>query len=306
MNEKRKETTSQWLANVRRRKLLENARALIELLDDGKEKLHGEFIFDKRYNFALIERLIEKSGEMVFDASIMVPEKSDRLWGMHSKLSQTVEKLFPDNRYSSVQDSEAFDGLPELQMLSDILEWAEGIHGDTSIMSLMKRTFDNVHDLRNQRSISSNLHNLSKFTLGHDTVHLMDFGGGFSTLKQRETVKIDEIVCPPLRYLAKPFSDSSESNRRNEPAEIFATVSDIHLHLQNLSGDSSFFLDATFMGHGDSDFIFLYSSGELNSPELSDDFRLEKTRNGWMAWTYGMESNDLAKKMERLSQILFH
>ena len=307
MNEKRKETTPQWLANVRRRKLLENARALIELLGDGKEKLHGEFIFDKRYNFALIEQLIEKSGEMVFDASIMVPEKSDRLWGMYNKLSQAAEKMFPDSRYSSAQDSEAFDGLPELQMLSDILEWAEGESTEISIMDLLQQTFDHVHDTRSQRSgLSKNLDRYPKLALGHDTVHLVDFGGGLSRSKSGESLDIEEVVCSPLRYLAKSLSDPSGIGIHRVPTEIVATVSDVHLHLRNVSSDSSLFLDATFMGHSDSDFIFFYLSGTANPPDWSEGFRLEKTGNGWMAWTYGTEPDDFAQKMEHLGRNLFH
>ena len=62
------------IRSVRFRKLLENTRGIIDLFDDGREKLEGEFIYDRQYVVSLVDKVIVRNKQ----APKVVEEEEDK------------------------------------------------------------------------------------------------------------------------------------------------------------------------------------------------------------------------------------
>ncbi len=301
---KKTERTSLWLACVRLRKLLENARALMEQIDDGKEKIKGEFIFDMRYNLSLIERIIETSGDMVFDAGVLAPEGSEALFSIHDRCRKHAEKAFRADRNLGTplpgEDDDSLENIPEFRMLADFLEWVENPEANISIMKLLKMTFDHVFEALAGKSLPDA--GAPQLSLGEGRIDLVDLGGGISGPGGPGAIGLDGVRCKPLHLLT---ADIDSAERQTALKNAFAAVTDVHLHFQGSQADSPFFVEATYMNHVDSDFAFLYMPDSGRKPDLSPGFRMEKTPNGWMAWTYGKNPENTADEIGRLGDFLF-
>ena len=140
------------LQTIRLKKMLENTRGVIDLIDDGKEKLSGEYIFDRYYNVSLVDKIIERTREVVFDSSVLVPEGSQELYSSFDECKKFAEKslLIPFTQknitYPQNHDDEGFEDTPEYKMLTNALSWAGnfGQENENSVMAIVSNAFDHI------------------------------------------------------------------------------------------------------------------------------------------------------------------
>ncbi|MCD6584606.1 MAG: hypothetical protein J7K96_02480, partial [Desulfobacteraceae bacterium] len=121
------------IQTIRFKKFLENARALLDLFNDGREKALGEYIFDRHYVVSLIDSVIERLGMMVYDASVLVPKSGETLYAIYDKHKLAASNLI---YYSASGNGGVKSGSdtaetslseePEYQLLSDVLRWFDG------------------------------------------------------------------------------------------------------------------------------------------------------------------------------------
>jgi len=77
----KKSVTSDFcIQTIRFRELLRKTQALMHLIDDGQEKLSGEYILDFHYIASLIENIIDNLRLLVFNACVLVPEGGEALY----------------------------------------------------------------------------------------------------------------------------------------------------------------------------------------------------------------------------------
>lgn len=121
------------IQQIRLGQFIEDAKKLLALFDDGREKALGEYIFDRHYVVTLIERVVEGLGMMVYDASVLVPEYGKEFYRIYDRQTLTAKTLlapsFPAAGLSSLEllPSEHSDLTdPEYQLLFLALEWFNG------------------------------------------------------------------------------------------------------------------------------------------------------------------------------------
>jgi hypothetical protein len=137
---------------ARFRKLLENTRAIMTLVEDGREKFREEYIFDRHYVTSLVDRVIERVGMLVFDAMVLAPEGGEALYRLHDRLKGFAVEHFIREEKQCSSSGNISSGLkpipeePELRMLSSVLDWITGPlpDGEPSIMDFIRLSFDHV------------------------------------------------------------------------------------------------------------------------------------------------------------------
>ncbi|MDA3896526.1 MAG: hypothetical protein PF482_10300, partial [Desulfobacteraceae bacterium] len=138
------------IQTIRFKKFLENARVLLDLFNDGREKVLGEYIFDRHYVVSLIDSVLERLGMMVYDASVLVPKSGETLYAMYDKHKLAAGNLIGfsvsgnGGKTSGSNNAElSLSAEPEYQLLSDVLRWFDGKEAPTgtTVMDFMKQTF---------------------------------------------------------------------------------------------------------------------------------------------------------------------
>ncbi|RJO73120.1 MAG: hypothetical protein C4523_02060 [Myxococcales bacterium] len=293
------------LQSVRLRKMLENGRAIIDLIGDGKEKQLGDYIFDRRYIVSLVERILEKSGVMVFDASVLDAEGNLVLYTLLDHCRDLAENLLADEESDGrpTTGGEAFEDTSEYRLLSRVLMWAADPEAEISIMRLIKLAFDSVF-----RRLVFDLpacRGSHRLTVNSNELEMIDLGGGMPT-RREGIVTMKDIACRPLGILLEGAvgAGSRKENTKSVGASCFAAVNDDHLSFIRRD-DTPLFIEATLMNHTASDFIFLYTTSPRGFDDLPATFRIEKTPSGSMAWSYGATAETLADNLSRIGRLFF-
>lgn len=121
------------IQQIRLGQFIEDAKKLLALFDDGREKALGEYIFDRHYVVTLIERVVEGLGMMVYDASVLVPEYGEEFYRVYDRQTLTAKTLLDPSLLAagsslrgslSLENSDAAE--PEYQLLFLALEWFNG------------------------------------------------------------------------------------------------------------------------------------------------------------------------------------
>ena len=305
------------LQTIRLRKMLENTRAVIDLIHDGKEKLSGEYIFDRHYNVSLIDKIIERTRGLIFDSSVLAPEESRKNYIFFDKCKDLAEEFllqpFDKKDGSGVEDDvvEVFEDTPEYKMLSKALAWADdpGQGKANSVMTLITNVFDHVFSsFEKNRSTIKGAYQL-EIKLPHYThqIELVDLGEGIREDKEG-LYTFNNLQCRPLRLMMekilekKDLSDSNEKQTKN----WFAIITDCYLRLQSVDPGASLYLEAAIMNNVNSDFIFLYSK-DMNPAEehLSSEYHFKKSPLGRIIWTDRIQKSNIEKDIDQLFSILF-
>ncbi|MBF0119339.1 MAG: hypothetical protein HQK79_10930 [Desulfobacterales bacterium] len=295
---------------LRFRKFLENARTLMDLIEDGKEKLKEEYILDRSYISSLVDKVIENVRMLVFNACMLVPEGGEILYkefDEHKILAQKdILNIISEKSISPKDKNESEE--PEYRLLRNAVTWMIGPFSKLrpTVMDFIKQTFDHV------------IFGLSKFVYPQGIVSQLDLnksGNDYHLdiiqleeniiLKNRKKLAINDIQCRPLGFMLMDNEKSmnidtkSLSNQKN----WFAAVSRDYLSLSTKNPQNIILLDAQLSGFVDSDFIFIFANKSITLENLlPKGFRVEKTNLGTMAWNYDTPKNIMENHLAYLSQ----
>jgi hypothetical protein len=286
------------LETIRFRKLLENARALLDLFEDGHEKMAGEYILDSHYVTSLVESVAERLGMMAYDACVLVPEAGSTLYSKYDQLRSRAEEmvgLFESSGWRAastggVDDAASPDDL-EYQMLSEALQWMDGESSGagSTVMDFMRQTFDLVIGEQSERDGGRSEAVLSRASSARrgSPVHVIELWRD----PQEGPVplrSLTDISCHPLRLmLLEASSNGSPTARGTRPdgPVWIAAVSDDQLSLLAFRGGLRFRLETTASGSRTSDFIFVFADGSIPVESiLPGGFHVDRTGSGRLAW----------------------
>jgi hypothetical protein len=310
---------------IRFKKFLENARALLDLFNDGREKVLGEYIFDRHYVVSLIDSIVERLGMMVYDASVLVPKSGETLYAMYDKHKLAASNLIgfsaSGNGGSSSGNDNSESSLsvePEYQLLSDVLRWFDGkdVPADTTVMDFMKQTFfyviqfDALVGLESPESMKNRAMFENSGVLATDMgIYLVDLWKDALELPgKRRSVR--DFNSVPLRHLLMDAGvkdvQSGQENIHNGASWV-AAVSEYHLSLNTLKPDFHFRLETLASGYEQSDFIFIFAdkSASLDGI-LPPGFHIESTDYGQLAWNLDVSAKTIEDSLMIIGRNLFH
>lgn len=286
------------LETIRFRKMLENARALLDLFEDGHEKMAGEYILDSHYVTSLVETVAEKLGMMVFDACVLAPDARGKLYAKYDQLRRRAEDmvgLFESSGWKAastggLNDAASPDDL-EYRMLSEALQWMDGnpSDGGSTVMDFMRNTFDlvigqqNEHGGGRSEAVLSRAPSLKRGSPVHVIELWRDPQKGPVPLRSNT-----DIGCHPLRLmLLEASSNGSPTGRGKGPdgPVWIAAVGDDQLSLLAFRRGLRFRLETTASGSRTSDFIFIFADSSIPVESiLPGGFHVERTASGRLAW----------------------
>ena len=297
-----------WKLRVTRmKKFLENARAFFSAIDDGREKLASEYIIDEKYVISLVERVMERTGMMVFDACVLVPSGGDALYRALDGFRARARKDFmaPIPRATEPSSPEE----PEVTRLKAVVKWIEtGDPGGESLLSFFRTIVGHLVAGLGEDDFPA--HGVSELALpsgAHkDRLRIMeldrpDFAGPV------KTVTAADIACRPLGVLlmgcapSPPVALAAPKPSRN----WFAAVDSDHVSLFARNAQGPFlWLSATLSGHADADFVFFLEKTSDRSL-FPEGFRVESGGAWTFGWIYGVPLQKIEQSLGELGTRCF-
>jgi hypothetical protein len=313
------------IQTIRFKKFLENARALLDLFNDGREKALGEYIFDRHYVVSLIDSVIERLGMMVYDASVLAPKSGETLYAMYDKHKLAASNLIGfsasgngGSKSSDANSETALSAEPEYQLLSNVLRWFDGKEApaDTTVMDFVKQTFfyviqfDAIGGYESPDSMKNRDLLKNSGVLAADMgIYLVDLWK--DALELPETGRsVKDFNSVPLRHLLMDAGGrdkkSSHQKLSNEISWV-AAVSEYQLSLSTLKPDFRFRLETLASGYEQSDFIFIFAdkSASLDSI-LPAGFHVENTNYGQLAWNLDVSAKTIEDSLMIIGRNLFN
>jgi hypothetical protein len=302
---------------VRFRRLLENARGLMDLARDGAEKSGGDYIFDRQYVLALVEEAVEQAGQLVFNAHVLAPEGSDALYAVYDDIRRGAQALLstpPDreDHAADLQEAEDIQRTPEFRLLAAVNRWlsGSGAADEPSLPDLLSRTFDHVTsglDASRTRRLATH-----PFTVGgtcpEGRLELVD-------LDERQgwagetPVSIQDLRCKPLELMilgARQEGPDAGSRAAGAPRRWLAAIRGDQLSLFSLGDLPPVHSEAALTGHADADFAFLVTQeGAGFAERMPPGWTGRRTDSSHLFWSYDVPSRDLEDRLIRLGRTLF-
>jgi len=303
------------IQTIRFKKFLENARALLDFFEDGREKALGEYIFDRHYVVSLIDSIVERLGMMVYDACVLVPKSGEELYATYDKHKLTAGNLIGAG--NSVQRTGMSESVssetsgsvdPEYQLLSDVLRWFNGKDApeDATVMDFMKQTFFYVIqgleaiDIMKNRALFEN----SDVKATDMDIYLVDLWKDALALPE-EKRSINDFNSIPLKHLLMDAKVGPKS-KQNSTAWV-AAVSEYQLSLNTLKSDFQFRLETLASGYEQSDFIFIFADKfAILDNILPAGFHIESTDYGQFAWNLDVSAKTIEDSLMIIGRNLFN
>lgn len=301
------------IETIRFKKFLENARVLLDLFADGREKVLGEYIFDRHYVVTLIDGVVDRLGMMVFDAVVLAPESGEGLYAAYDRHKLAARNLI--EKGTAGTGAAADDGTdPEFRLLSEVLKWCEGAGpaDGTSVLAFMRRTFFQVI----QRLESNAAKERKKNALEKAGIPAAGMGiyvvdlwkDAVETPAKNRSVR--DFASIPFRRL---LVDAGQGNAEtpglpsgNGAARWVAAVSEYQLSLSALRPDARLRLETLASGHESSDFIFIFADSQaLLDKILPDGFHVERADDGQFAWSLDMRAKTIEDALMIIGRNLF-
>ena len=306
VREKDPEMTGFCIQTIRFAKLLENARALLDLFEDGNEKLLGEYILDFHYVTSLIENLTERLGMLTFDACVLAPENGESFYKEFDQLHLQADELL-SRPHSHEKENTPGEGDqpsdiadPEYQLLSDVLQWVKGEGSDSGagVLNFMKKTFftvfqhmESANSLKN-RIIQKN----ERIKTVDSRIYIVELWKD-AVAPPGALRSLEEIESIPLKLLLMNVQADVPSSAHPHPKWIAAT-SEYRLSLNALTSGFRFRLEAAASGHRNSDFIFIFADTAIHLEKiLPQGFYIEKTPDGYLAWSLDASLNTIENNL---------
>jgi len=304
-----------YLEFIRFRKFLENMRAVIDLIEDAKNKLREEYIFDRHYVLSLVDGVLEEVSMLAFNASVLAPAAGKEIYRQVDAYKKFAQEEFLERRSVYWEKffvpSSSRDADPEIQLLSAVLNWFAGPlpQDQPSVMDFIRYVTDRV--LRNCRKvelIKKAGASVGNVKLGElSSLKLVDVGG-ISSPDSELSVSHRDINCRPfgLLFIGSLEGTASGGIYREESGMDRWMLFDEESISLRLSGENvKIHLEATLYGNVASDFIFLYSQNPIPlGSDILRGFWVEKTGQGTIAWIYDVSTDRLEKQLIQLGSML--
>jgi len=302
------------LQTIRLKKMLENTRGIIDFIDDGKEKLSGEYIFDRYYNVSLVDKIIERTRGAIFDSSVLVPEGSKKIYSSFDECKKFAEEslLIPFTQKSitdlNSSNDETFEDTPEYKMLTNALSWAGNFKQKNrkSIMDIVSNVFDHVFScFEEDKSKIKGTYRLEIESHGSiNQIELIDLGEGIRE-SEDGLYSFDNLNCKPLRLILEENFEKRLNGSEKPVKKWLATITDTYLGLQNLEPDFTLHLETTLMDNMDSNFLFLYSKNvNADKKQLQPDCSFTETPLGRLTWNNKTDLSGFEKNIDRMGDML--
>lgn len=303
------------LKTVRLKKLLENARAVISAMDDGAEKLAGEYVLDMHYVTSLVDHVVERMAMMVHDACVLAPAGGRDLYlGLDALRTAAREHFLEAGEPPPASRDGDHSDDPEYVALGRVMAWMAGpsYKGTEPVLDFLKRVVDHVVAGGAFRDFPrAGVWEMEVAAPGAENrVTLLDMdrpapSGG------RSPVSVREVTCPPFGVLVMGVAGSGKEGgdgAAGKAREWFAAVDGEHLSLFSGTGNGrEMWLSVSLSGHRPSDFIFILSrSPEELEALLPPGFRAEKSELSAFAWIYGKGSEEIESALLELGSRLFN
>ena len=311
------------IRTIRFKKFLENARALLDFFADGREKVLGEYIFDRHYVVTLIDSVVDRLGMMVYDASILAPGRGEEVYAAYDQHKLAARNLIglgvseagsSRTRCGDGSSDPSGSRDPEYQLLSEALEWFQGMEykGHITVMEFMKQTFFHViqgmesyDDMKNYNAL------FAKYGVRVSDMEIYMINLWKDALAPpSENRSIRDFKSIPLRHLlmhagngelGKPSSKTSQNK-----ADWVAAASEYQLSLNTLKPDFRFRLETLASGYEPSDFIFVFADPTvLLDKILPDGFHVERTDYGQFAWSLDISAKTIEDTLIIIGRNLF-
>ncbi len=301
------------IRTVRFKKLLENATALLDLFEDGNEKLKGEYILDGHYVTTLVDDIIDKLSLVVYDACTLASEKGRDLYARFdrhkSHIGDRLSRYHTDDRQAATVDETSDPKpllYPEYRLLSDVLVWFNSRDSEISVMELMKQAMvEGVMGIHAQSAVKH-----------QENFKIMDFPGTdkscyyidlwkdpIEKLKQSRSLENTDNFLLKLLF-AQVLNSGSSSSRILGDWVAVAGVDD--LSVNTLTPDVNFRLNAAMSSHEKSNYIFIFADNALNPEQmLPSGFDLEKTASGLLAWKRNTSAAVIEDNLVAIGKNLF-
>ena len=301
------------IQTIRFKKFLENARALLDLFEDGREKVLGEYIFDRHYVVSLIDGVVERLGMMVYDACVLVPKSGEELYTGYDRLKLAAGNLIGGSGTVRGNGAHAASTDPEYQLLSDALRWFNGKDApdDTTVMDFMKHIFFDV--LQGLESIDGMndeaLFESSGVKAADMGIYLVDLWKDALALPEKSR-SFREFNSIPLKHLlmdaAGKGAKAGAPDIPNNPGWV-ATVSEYQLSLNALKPGFQFRLETLASGYEQSDFIFIFADKSASLKDiLPAGFHIETTDYGQFAWNLDVSTKTIEDSLMIIGRNLFN
>jgi hypothetical protein len=305
------------IQTIRFKKLLENATALLDLFEDGNEKLTGEYILDRHYVTSLVDDIIEKSGMIVYDACTLAPENGQALYALYDQHKRDAQKLIRENSGDAKNDPPANGAAiqapllyPEYRLLADVLIWFNGENEDMTVMDLMKQAlFTGIVGIESMENIKNEVvYKGIGFEASNSCIYFLDLWKDpiASPEHPRSPEDIDSIPLKRLFTAALNSGLSSSATLGPTNAIWVAASSEYGVSLNTLTSHLRFRLDAVVSGNEKSDYIFIFADNRIDTNQiLPSGFRMEKTTDGCLAWKRNTSAAAIEDDLMTIGRNLF-
>ncbi len=286
---------------VRLRRLLEHTRRVMNLVEDAREKLEGEYIFDRHYILALVDRAMEELGRVVYHGAVVCPAKRDAFYDRHDAVRDRSRELFEEGRWDSrgLEVEDSLEASVEFRMLSAAIEWMEGVEGErSSVLALMFEVVDAVlGSVEGVQPVSSRLWEVVVSGVRHRIAWV-----DLELVEEGEGESVVPLNSAPLRVLLGG-AESLVEGGGGRGADWIAAVSgdQVSFFKGTGAGGGWVYVEAALTGHAASDYLLVYDRGDLALPE---GLKRRETAGGVVWWLYDVDRADLEQVLARVGGIL--
>ena len=300
------------LQSVRLKHMLGQAHAILGLCADGRDKLSGAYIFDSHYIFSLVDRIIDLSREMVFDASVIAPEGIRTCYSAFDNCKAAAEALFLDG--SQAEDtaaSEDFESTAEYRLLQQALDWIGGTGDDrphVSVLGLLERVLRHVFAGFGKKAPP--MPYLLDFACGgtRQRVAFMDLDGAVGR-DSDSLPSLDDLQCRPLLLLLKGAgADGGTAPQAGErPArQWWALAGPEDISLFRTADEALTWLDADLGEADEEQHLLLWSPAEVaGRPGPAPHCRAALASGEILLWKAGGQDTGLDHILTALAGTLF-
>lgn len=308
------------IQTIRFKKFLENARALLDLSEDGREKFFGEYIFDRHYVVSLIDGVVERLGMMVYDACVLVPGSREELFDAYDhhrlRARNLIQSGSPGGRNGISGDAGTNLDDPEYQLLSEALRWfggagtADGSPKGETVMNFMKHVFFFVIQgiAADKSMMDRSLFESSGARVPDMDIYLVDLWNDALSLPEKKA-SVTDFSSTPLRHLLMNVDElnrKTPSNGMHAGGGWVAAVSEHQLSLTTLSPDFKFRLETLTSGYEGADFIFVFTDNTtIIDRILPAGFHVENSNYGQFAWSLDVSTKTIEDSLMAIGRNLF-
>ncbi len=297
------------LQSVRLKHLLDQARAVIELCADGREKLTGAYIFDRHYIFSLVDKIIDLARELVFDASVIAPDGIRTCYTAFDNCKAAAEELFlknapPEDPGTAADD---FEDTVEYRLLQRALDWigCPEEKQQASVVGLLDRVLRHIFDAFEKRAAAITMpYRLDIPCAG--VVHriaCMDMDGAVRSAADTP-LSLDDLRCRPLSLLAEGAcadAGARPSSGDRTVRKWWALAGGEDVSLFSAEAGVPAWLDADLTAADDAGHVLLWAAEGNVDPALPPHCRAALPSGEILLWKAGAQATDLAQVLTSLA-----